>query len=105
MKPGLLRLFRWSPEFISSSQKQTHSQVWVRFYYLPLEYWQPLNLFEIAGATGTLITIDENTKNHAFGHYACVLVDVDMAGFLPNSLWFERENYSFEIEIEYEKPP
>ena len=51
------------------------------------------------------ITIDEITKNHAFEHYARVQVHVDMADFLPKSLWVERENYSFEIDIEYEKPP
>jgi len=27
LKPGLLRLSRWSPDFKASSQKQTHSQV------------------------------------------------------------------------------
>jgi hypothetical protein len=77
----------------------------VRFHYLPLEYLQPITLFEITGAIGMPITIDENTRNHTFGHYACVLVDINMAGFLPNSLWVEREKYSFEIEIEYENPP
>jgi hypothetical protein len=34
-----------------------------------------------------------------------VLIDINMDGFLPNSLWVEREKYSSEIEIEYEKPP
>jgi hypothetical protein len=28
-----------------------------------------------------------------------------MAGVLPNTLWIEREKYSFDIEIEYENPP
>jgi len=49
--------------------------------------------------------IDENTRNHAFGHYARVLVDVDLAGFLPDTLLVEREKFSFDIEIEYERPP
>ena len=105
MNPGLLQLSRWSPNFLASSQKQTHSQVWVRFHYLPLEYWQPITLFEIVGAIGMPITIDENTRNHTFGHYVRVLVDINMVGFLPDSLWVESEKYSFEIKIEYEKPP
>jgi len=105
LKPGLLRLCRRSPDFISSCQKQTHSQVWVHFHYLSLVYWYPRILFEIAWAICTSLTIDDNTKNHAFGHYARVLVDMNMAGFLPDSLWVEREKYSFEIEIEYEQPP
>jgi hypothetical protein len=101
----LLRLSRWTPDFNPFNQKQTHSQVWVRFHYLPLEYWQPRILFEIAGAIGTPISIDENTRNHSFGHYARVLVDINMAGMLPDSLWVEREKYAFDIEIEYENPP
>jgi len=56
-------LSRWSPEFNSFNQNQTHSQVWVRFHYLPLEYWHPRILFEIAGAIGTPILIDDNTIN------------------------------------------
>jgi hypothetical protein len=105
LNPGLLRLSRWSPDFNPFHQKQTHSQVWVRLHYLPLEYWQPRILFEIAGAIGTPISIDENTRNHSFGHYARVLVDVNMAGNLPDSLWVEREQFAFDIEIEYENPP
>ena len=77
----------------------------MRFHNLPLEYWQPITLFEITGAIGMPITIDENTRNHTFGHYAHVLVDVNMDGYLPDTLWVEREKFSFEIEIEYEKPP
>jgi hypothetical protein len=76
----------------------------VCFHYLPLEFWQPGILFEIARAIGTPISIDENTKNHSFGHYARVLVDVIMAGNLPESLWVEREQFSFDIKIEYENP-
>jgi len=104
LKSGLLRLSRWSPDFHSSSQKQTHSQVWLCFHYLPLEYRQPITLFEIVGAIGTPITIDENTRNHAFGQYARVLVDVDLDGFLSDTLLVEREKFSFDIEIEYERP-
>ncbi|GAU36722.1 hypothetical protein TSUD_318200 [Trifolium subterraneum] len=86
LNPGLLRLSCWSLDFNPFNQKQTHSQVWVRLHYLPLEYWQPRILFEIAGAIGTPISIDENTRNHSFGHYTRVLVDVNMAGNLPDSL-------------------
>lgn len=105
LNPGLLRLSRWSPDFHPSNKKQTHSQVWVCFHYLPLEYWQPRNLFEIVGAIGKPIIIDQNTINQSFGHYARVLVDINMAGFLPDTLWVERENFTFDIEIDYETRP
>jgi hypothetical protein len=59
-------------------------------------------VFDIAGAIGTSISIDENTRNHSFGHYARILIDVNMAGILSDSLWVEREKFAFDIEIEYE---
>nr|ABN08055.1 hypothetical protein MtrDRAFT_AC154867g15v2 [Medicago truncatula] len=68
------------------------------------QYWQDEILFEIAGAIGTPIIIDENTRNNSFGHYARVLVDINFAGFIPDTLCFERDNFSFDIEIEYEHP-
>ena len=34
-----------------------------------------------------------------------MLVDINMASFLAGSLWVERENLTFDIEIEYEKRP
>jgi len=103
LNPRFLCLSHRSPNLNPSDQKQTHSHVWVRFHYLPLEYWQPRILFEIVGDIGTPIIIDQNTFNQSFGHYARVLVDIIMASFLPDSLWVERENFTFNIEIEYEK--
>jgi hypothetical protein len=46
---GLLRLSCWTLDFNPFNHKQTHSQVWVHFHYIPLEYWQPKIIFEIAG--------------------------------------------------------
>ncbi|MCI15801.1 defensin-like protein, partial [Trifolium medium] len=42
------------------------------------EYWRPRTLFEIAGGVGTPLTLDAATKNRSFGHYARILVDVDL---------------------------
>jgi len=105
LKPGLLHLSRWSLDFNLSNQTQTHSEVWVRFHYFPLEYWQDRIHFEIAGAIGTPIIIDDNTRNNSFGHYARVLVDINFAGFILDTLCVERDNFAFDIEIEYEHPP
>lgn len=71
----------------------------MRFHYLPLEYWHPRILFEIAGSIGTPILIDENTTNHSFGHYARVPVDINLAGILPDSLWVEREEFILRIIV------
>lgn len=40
-----------------------------------------------------------------FGHYARVLVDVDLTKALPNEIMVEREKFAFYMEIVYEKLP
>ncbi|KAL8488072.1 hypothetical protein ACS0TY_024380 [Phlomoides rotata] len=43
-----------------------------------MEYWQPGILEAMASAFGTLIKIDERTLHMRMGHYARILVEVDM---------------------------
>lgn len=75
---GLLRLSQWTPDFYVSQQKQTHVQVWIHILDLPQEYWRPKLLFEIAGGVATPISLDDSTRNRIFGHFARILVDVDL---------------------------
>ncbi|KAK0578192.1 hypothetical protein LWI29_006536 [Acer saccharum] len=41
LKPGILRLQPWVPDFNPSLQKSTNAQVWVRLFDLSWEYWHP----------------------------------------------------------------
>ncbi|MCH81020.1 NBS resistance protein, partial [Trifolium medium] len=52
-------------------------------------------LFEIASVIGTPLTLDEPTKNRTFGHYARILVEVQV----------EREGFAFKLEVVYERLP
>jgi hypothetical protein len=36
-------------------------------------------LFEIPSVIGTPLALDESTKNRVFGHYARILVDMDLS--------------------------
>ncbi|MCI19483.1 defensin-like protein, partial [Trifolium medium] len=53
--------------------------MWIRLMDLPLEYWRPKLLFEIANGVGPPLMIDESTKRRAFGHYGRVLVEIDIS--------------------------
>lgn len=57
LKPGLLRLFQWVPDFNPNTQKQTHVQSWIRIHNLPQEYCRPKLLLEISNGVGTPITL------------------------------------------------
>jgi len=70
LKPGLLRFFEWTKDFNLHTQRQTHTQVWIRLWELPQEYWMERTLYEIAGAVGTPLLIDNVTWNRLYGHYA-----------------------------------
>jgi len=56
---------------------------------LPQEYWRERTLKEIASAVGTPIDLDVLTRNRAFGHYARILVDVDLSKRAFNEILVE----------------
>jgi hypothetical protein len=62
-------------------------------------------LYEIAGAVGTPLLIDHVTRNRLFGHYARILVDLDLAKDIFYEVMVEREGFAFPAAIEYEGLP
>jgi hypothetical protein len=72
---------------------------------LPQEYWRQRTLFEIASAIGTPLSLDESTINRTFGHYARVLVDMDLSRLVFDEVMVEREGFAFKIQVVYERLP
>jgi hypothetical protein len=58
---------------------------------LPQEYWRQRTLFEIASAIGTPLSLDESTRNRTFGHYARILVDIDLSRRIFDEIRVERD--------------
>ena len=52
-------------------------------------------LYEIAGAVGTLLLIDNVTRNRLYGHYARILVDMDLSKDIFYEVMVEREGFAF----------
>jgi len=105
LKSGLLRLFEWTKDFNLHTQRQTHTQVWIRLWELPQEYWMERTLYEIAGAVGTPLLINNVTRNRLYGHYARILVDLDLSKTIFYEVMVEREGYAFPVAIDYEGLP
>lgn len=59
-------------------------------------------LCEIAGAIRTLLVIDNAKQNYVFRHYARVLMDMDLSQQIFHEIMFEREIFSFNIEVSCE---
>jgi len=95
LKPGFLKLFAWTPDFNPNNHKQTTVQCWVRFLELPQEYWSYNIIFTIASCLGTPLRLDAATSKcpfeRSFGHFARVLVDIDLSSKIRHKLWVERE--------------
>lgn len=109
LKPGVLRLFSWTADFSPLNQRHTTAQCWIRITGLAQEYWRPRIIFSIAGNIGTPICLDAATSkctiDRNFGHYACVLVDIDLNSNLRSQIPVERENYAFFVGVKYENMP
>jgi hypothetical protein len=105
LQPGLLRLSQCTKDFNHNSQTQTHASLWIRLVELPQEYWRERTLKEIATAVGTPISIDGPTRNRAFGHYARILVDIDLSERVYDEILVEREGFAFKVEVQYERRP
>jgi hypothetical protein len=57
-------------------------------------------LYEIAGVVGIPLLIDIVTKNRVIGHYARVLVDLDLSKDIFYEVMVEREGFAFSVAIE-----
>lgn len=83
--------------------------MWVRLYGLSQEYWRKKILFAITSSVGTPICTDSISGKpmieRTFGHYARVLVDVDLATDLSYRVLVERKGYDFFVDLEYENLP
>ena len=105
LKPGLLRFSQWTKDFKYQTQKQTHVTIWIRLMELPQEYWRERTLKEIASVVGTPIDIDGPTRNCTFGHYARILVDMDLSKRTYEEILVQREGFAFKVEVQYERLP
>ncbi|GAU50339.1 hypothetical protein TSUD_243170 [Trifolium subterraneum] len=79
---GFLRTFVWTADFNPHSVQHTIAQTWIRIHAL-----------------------DEATMKRTFGHFARVLIEVDLNSDLHERILVERNAFDFYVDIEYEKLP
>ncbi|KAK3211557.1 hypothetical protein Dsin_016263 [Dipteronia sinensis] len=71
-----------------------------------MEYWHPKIIFDLARGIGVPLQLDRATMEGDFGHFAHVLVDIDVSTVPPSSLLLERDDsHSSFISMEYENLP
>ncbi|KAF1890272.1 hypothetical protein Lal_00025605 [Lupinus albus] len=67
--------------------------------------WNLNIIFTTAGGISTPISLDEDTTNRSFGHFARVLVDVDLKNTAPTQVLVERDGFEFFVGTEVENIP
>ncbi|XP_057779875.1 uncharacterized protein LOC130998473 [Salvia miltiorrhiza] len=102
---GTMRLREWVRNFNPYKEVSSLCQVWTRIYYLPLEYWTLDISTGIGRALGTPIKVDSVTALGEVGHYACILIEVDLAANLSEVLLIDSEECSFYVEFDFEHLP
>ncbi|KAK0587194.1 hypothetical protein LWI29_018861 [Acer saccharum] len=81
-------------------------KVWVRLFNLSWEYWHPKIISDLARGIGVPLRLDKATSDGDFGHYARVLVDMDMSSVLPTLVLLERDEFHSSFTgVEYENLP
>ena len=99
LKPGVLRRSQWTKDFNPFMQHQTQAQIWIRLMDFPRAYWKENTLREISGSIRTPLIIDSATQNRHFGHYARILIDMDLSKHIFEGVLAEREGYAFNVEV------
>jgi hypothetical protein len=51
------------------------------------------------------LALDEATTKHTFGHFARILIDVDLNSNLHERILVERNDFDFYVDVEYENIP
>lgn len=90
---GTLRIQRWSTEFNPYKVKSSVVPVWIRIYELPVEYFYEPIIRSLASAIGSVLQVDERTRNRTLCHYARVLIEIDLKADREYTIMFERTGY------------
>ncbi|KAL8477324.1 hypothetical protein ACS0TY_029575 [Phlomoides rotata] len=105
LKPGVIRVQRWVRDFNPYKTNTSIAQVWVRLFEIPIEYFQTPIIHALASALGTVIKLDDHTRDQSMCHYARVLIEIDMKQKFEDYVMFEAEgHYSF-ASVKYESLP
>nr|KYP31553.1 hypothetical protein KK1_048053 [Cajanus cajan] len=52
-----------------------------------------------------MILVDKATLNRTYGHFARVLIEVDLSKKIPTQLMVEREGYASYVSFEFDRLP
>lgn len=100
-QPGIFRVTRWTRGYGFSNHKNTTTQVWIRFYNIPLKYCHAQSISSVVREMGFPLKIDLITLNLNLGICAQVLVEVDLLQPPPEKVLVKRKNANKKVEEDF----
>lgn len=88
---SLFRLFRWSPDF-EIGRESSFVAVWVKFYNLPLHYYNEASLHRLGSTLGTVLRIHNSTLDLSNQVFARVCIELDVTKPFLDKLWIGTSN-------------
>lgn len=101
----LLAMEKCVPDFVPSRRVIQKVVVWMRLFGLPLEYWQPMAILEIAAEARRPLAIDEFIDHLKKTGYARVRVEIDASKPLKLEIVIRGRKGTFWQPFIYENLP
>lgn len=102
---GLLILKQWHRMMKLSKEDKKSIPVWVKFYNIPLEYWDEDGLSRIASAVGVPLFMDQPTSSGSRISFARVCVNIQADSLFPDNFVITSGDESISIRVEYQGVP
>lgn len=93
-----LTVRKWQPQFKADMASAIKTAVWMRFKFLPYEFYDEESLLIIATKLGKPLKVDINTIDGLRGSYARVCVEFDLSKPLEVSVVVGKYDYLIEYE-------
>lgn len=100
-----MRIQRWTPEFNPYKLVSPLVNVWVRIYEIPQEYFHEHIIESIASVLGTIVSVDQRTRDGSMCHYAKVLIELDLRKDKEYHIMFESADHCSITSVGYEPHP
>lgn len=99
---SLFWLFRWTPDF-EIGKESSFVAVWVKFFNLPLHYYNEASLHRLGSILGNVLRVDNNTLDLVHQVYARVCIELDVSQKFQDKLWIRTsKEHGWLIDVEYE---
>lgn len=95
----------WKMNLVLERETFSSAPVWVRIYFLPLDYWKTESLATIGNKLGCYVKASEATRRGKYTSFARICVEMDLLGALSDEVILEVLDEEWVQVVDYEHIP